>query len=219
MESRICLLGFSGSVLSLIFSTLEEMKWSQPVLILENIKVMDEVQFQSNVPYSRMWHEEYISQPGDAYCFSMLKPSIKKTVFDFFLSHHGITRDRYMSIAHPSVITSASSIVEKGVYIEPGCVISPYAKIGFGVSINRGCTIGHHTQIDDFATVNPGTHIAGHCKIGAHTSIGIGTTVFDHITIGSKCVIGGGSVVNKNIPDGVLAFGNPCKMVKEKIEK
>ena len=44
--------------------------------------------------------------------------------------------------------------LDKGIYIEPGCVISPYAHIGFGVSINRGCTIGHHTVVQDFATIN-----------------------------------------------------------------
>ena len=46
-------------------------------------------------------------------------------------------------------------------------------------------------------------------------TIGMGATVFDHISIGDGSVVGGGSVVTKDIPPGVLAFGNPCKVVKE----
>ena len=39
------------------------------------------------------------------------------------------------------------------------------------------------------------------------------------VTIGSNVVIGGGSVVVKDIPDGVLAVGNPCRVVRILTEK
>ncbi len=35
------------------------------------------------------------------------------------------------------------------------------------------------------------------------------------VTIGNNVVIGAGSVVTKNIPDNVIAYGNPCQVVKE----
>ncbi len=35
------------------------------------------------------------------------------------------------------------------------------------------------------------------------------------VTIGEKSVIGAGSVVTKDVPPGVLALGNPCRVVKE----
>ena len=35
------------------------------------------------------------------------------------------------------------------------------------------------------------------------------------ITIGDNCVIGGGSVVTKDIPDNSLAYGNPCRVIRE----
>lgn len=43
-------------------------------------------------------------------------------------------------------------------------------------------------------------------------------TVLPGVTIGSNTVIGAGSVVVRNIPDGVVAVGNPCRVVKN-IEK
>lgn len=39
------------------------------------------------------------------------------------------------------------------------------------------------------------------------------------VTHGSNVVIGGGSVVVKDIPDGVLAVGNPCRVVRTLAEK
>ncbi len=35
------------------------------------------------------------------------------------------------------------------------------------------------------------------------------------VTIGNNTIIGAGSVVNKNIPDGVIAAGNPCKVIRK----
>lgn len=37
------------------------------------------------------------------------------------------------------------------------------------------------------------------------------------VTIGSNVVIGAGSVVCKDIPDDVIAFGNPCRVIRKNI--
>ena len=39
------------------------------------------------------------------------------------------------------------------------------------------------------------------------------------VSIGSDSVIGAGSVVTKDIPDGVIAAGNPCKVIRQITEK
>jgi maltose O-acetyltransferase len=39
------------------------------------------------------------------------------------------------------------------------------------------------------------------------------------ITIGNNVVIGAGSIVTKNIPDDVIAVGNPCKILRENKKK
>lgn len=40
-------------------------------------------------------------------------------------------------------------------------------------------------------------------------------SVLPGVTIGSHTVIGAGSVVNRNIPDGVIAAGNPCRVIRK----
>ena len=51
--------------------------------------------------------------------------------------------------------------------------------------------------------------------IGNNVWIGGGVIILPGVTIGNNVVIGAGSVVTKNIPDNVIAYGNPCKVVKD----
>ena len=52
-------------------------------------------------------------------------------------------------------------------------------------------------------------HIGRNCWLGA------GVIVMPGITIGDNTVIGAGSIVTKDIPSGVVAVGNPCKVLRE----
>lgn len=208
-------MGFSGSILSLIFSTLKALKYSGEILIVENMKVQDEVSFECDIPYDRIGHKNFKPMRGDTFGFSLMRPAFKQTVFEQFKDQHQISKSQYVNILHPSLLAASNCSLDTGIYMEPACVISPYAQLGFGVSVNRGCTLGHHTVVQDFATLNPGVHIAGHCNIGSASSIGIGTTILDHTSVGNNTTIGAGSVVTRDIPAGVLAYGNPCKIIKE----
>ena len=40
-------------------------------------------------------------------------------------------------------------------------------------------------------------------------------TVLPGVTIGSNTVIGAGSLVNRDIPEGVVAVGNPCRVLRK----
>lgn len=52
-------------------------------------------------------------------------------------------------------------------------------------------------------------------RIGKNCWIGAGALILPGVTIGDNTVIGAGSVVTKDIPSGVLAFGNPCRVQRE----
>lgn len=52
-------------------------------------------------------------------------------------------------------------------------------------------------------------------RIGNNVWIGAGATVLPGVTIGDNSVIGAGSLVTKDIPSGVVAVGNPCRVIRE----
>jgi maltose O-acetyltransferase len=52
-------------------------------------------------------------------------------------------------------------------------------------------------------------------EIGSDVWVGGGAIICPGVRIGSKSVIGAGSVVTRDIPDGVFAAGNPCRVIRE----
>ena len=52
-------------------------------------------------------------------------------------------------------------------------------------------------------------------RIGKNCWLGTGVLVMPGVTVGDNTVIGAGSVVTKDLPAGVLAYGNPCRPVRE----
>lgn len=91
------------------------------------------------------------------------------------------------------------------------------AKIQFGKKNFVGPNCGFYTAIHPFDVEkrNAGFEIAKPITLGDNIWLGGNVIVLPDVTIGSNSVIGAGSVVTKNIPENVLAFGNPCKVVRE----
>ena len=52
-------------------------------------------------------------------------------------------------------------------------------------------------------------------EIGSDVWVGGGALILPGVRIGSRTVIGAGSVVTRDIPDGVFAAGNPCRVIRE----
>ena len=58
----------------------------------------------------------------------------------------------------------------------------------------------------------------GKIKIGNNVFIGAHTIIAKSVTIGDNVIIGAGSVVTKDIPEGVVAVGNPCRVLRKVTE-
>ncbi len=100
-------------------------------------------------------------------------------------------------------------------YANHNLVILDCAKVVFGdnVFIAPGCgfhTAGHPI---DAPRRNQGLEYAWPIHVGNDVWIGAGVQVCPGVTIGSDVVIGAGSVVVRDIPDHVVAAGNPCRVL------
>ncbi len=60
---------------------------------------------------------------------------------------------------------------------------------------------------------NKETVIYGPIAVGENCVIGCRTIILPNVKIGDNTIIGAGSIVNKDIPNNVIAAGNPCKVI------
>jgi maltose O-acetyltransferase len=55
-------------------------------------------------------------------------------------------------------------------------------------------------------------------EIGSDVWVGGGAIILPGVRVGSRSVIGAGSVVTRDVPEGVLAAGNPCRVIREIVD-
>lgn len=131
--------------------------------------------------------------------------------------------------------------VGQNVWIEPDfrCEFGKNISIGDDVYINFGCvildcgpvTIGNQVLIGPNVGIYDANHaldaqermdgalIPGKISIGNRVWIGGGTIILPGVTIGDDTVIGAGSIVTHDIPSGVVAVGNPCRVLRKLTDK
>lgn len=107
--------------------------------------------------------------------------------------------------------------IGKHFYANTGLLILDEADVRIGNNVfiaPRVCiyTAGHPI---DAEVRNMELEYAKPVTIGDNVWIGGNVVINPGVTIGSNTVIGSGSVVTKNIPSGVIAAGNPCRVIRE----
>ncbi|MDD3219515.1 MAG: sugar O-acetyltransferase [Lachnospiraceae bacterium] len=113
----------------------------------------------------------------------------------------------------------------KNFYANHNLMILDGAKVKFGDNVFIAPDCGFHTAGHpiDAERRNQGLEYAYPITVGNDVWIGAGVQVLPGVTIGNNVVIGAGSVVTKDIPDNVVAVGNPCKVLRtisdEKVDK
>ncbi|WP_101913305.1 sugar O-acetyltransferase [Megasphaera vaginalis (ex Bordigoni et al. 2020)] len=97
-----------------------------------------------------------------------------------------------------------------------GCVIIDVAAVTIGNNVLLGPQVGIYTAGHPLAAAvrRRGLEFGRPVVIGDDVWIGGHSTVNPGVTIGSNVVIGSGSVVTRDIPDQVVAAGNPCRVLR-----
>ncbi len=119
------------------------------------------------------------------------------------------------TLIHPSAVISTTATLDMGTVVMPNVVVNANSKIGKGVILNTSCVIEHENIIEDFVHISPNCSLAGKVTIEENTHIGIASCVIQGLNIGKNCIIGAGSIVVNNVENNKLAYGHPCKIIKD----
>lgn len=205
---KLTILGKSDAVITMITDNLESDNNFPVIEIINNLNLPIEHSF-INPKFITLLKPELESYQD---CFlGVNKSHNKKKVFEAF----NININNFINIIHKTSSISKTTTLGKGCLINSLVSVAAHTKVGDFVSLNRNSSVGHHTIIENYVTIQPGANVCGFVSIGEGTLIGVGANVIDGIKIGKNSIIGAGSVVTKDIPDNVIAYGNPCKIIRK----
>ena len=102
------------------------------------------------------------------------------------------------------------------VFFNFNCVVLDVCEVKIGNFTLFGPAVQIYTATHPMnAELRRAQEFAKPIEIGSDVWVGGGAIVCPGVTIGSKSVVGAGSVVTRDIPSGVFAAGNPCRVIRE----
>lgn len=154
-------------------------------------------EYNKTAPWEKEKRSEILQKLfGTCHPLTFIEPSFRCD-YGFNIHTHGLTVINYNCVI---LDTSPVSIGENA-FIAPGVCI---ACAGHSIDpVQRSMGVGTSAPI----------------TIEDNVWIGANATICGGVTIGEGSVIGAGSVVTKDIPAGVVAAGNPCRVLRPITEK
>ena len=184
----------------------------------------------SNEPANTYEHEALVADQGVLVGYPVSRTGAGPLVLEAgarlrsgTVLYDGSTIGQRLQTGHGVVIREGCEIGED-VSVWSNSVIDYGCRIGNRVKIHCNCYVAQYSEFEDDVFLAPGVTIANDLypgnhrsaelmagpKIGVGAQIGVNVTILPFVRIGAGALIGAGSVVTRDIPAGVVAFGNPA---------
>lgn len=148
-----------------------------------------------------------LALPGNPSTFSRRKEIIETLELE---------PDRFATIIHPSVKLGGDARIGYNTLLMPNVVVSCGVNIGNHCLVLPNSVVSHDSSVGDYCSIGSNVSISGSVHVGESCYIGTGTKMREHITIGARTLVGLGSNVVSDIPSGVVAAGNPARILKSR---
>ena len=213
MENKLLLIGMGGHCESILDTLLKNCQFSEIGFIVNSKQKTSLHGFYSvgtdddlKDLYDSGWKNAFVSVGGSG------DNSNRKRLFEYV---------KTIGFKTPTIIDNTSVIgynvsIGEGTFIGKYAIINVNTTVGENVIINSGAIIEHDCFIGNNVHISSNSTLCGNCSIGNDSHIGAGSVIKQCVEIGKNTTIGIGSVVTKNIENNVVAFGNPCKVVRRK---
>jgi sugar O-acyltransferase (sialic acid O-acetyltransferase NeuD family) len=158
-----------------------------------------------------------------AYAESERADAFLVAIGDNFSRHRVLARETArcpelepLRVVHPSAAISRSADIGPASIIMAGAVVGNACCVGRGTLLGAQSSLDHDCILEDGASLAPGVTTGGRVRIGECTAVGVGVSVIHGVEIGSNSVVGAGALVVDNVPDRVVAYGAPARVVRSR---
>lgn len=155
------------------------------------------------------------------YDYNLIRPDNKKKMKEMIKNILGKTGEEIF-IGQPFHCDYGKNIeIGNNFFANYNCVILDVAKVTIGENVMFAPNVSIYTAGHP---IHPESRNSGYeygipITIGDNVWVGGNVVITPGVTIGNNVVIGAGSVVTKDIPDNVIAVGNPCRVLREITEE
>ena len=143
------------------------------------------------------------------------EPFVRRKILAKLEQHNA----RLGSLLDYSSTASDTATVGEGVIVAGFCSLANGSALSRNSCVNVMSIVGHDVFVGANSVVSSMVNLGGGCTVGENTYIGMGALVKERVKIGSNSIIGMGSVVYSDVPDDVIALGNPARVVKQNTEQ
>ncbi len=140
---------------------------------------------------------------------------------DNWLRHTLVARIRsitpglpFVTVIHPSAQIADTAKVGAGSIILPGAIVCASADVGEFCILNTKASLDHDGTMADFSSFAPAVSTGGRVTVKPFAAVMLGANIIDSVCIGEHSVVGAGSLVLRDVPDFVVAYGSPAKVIR-----
>lgn len=211
---KILIIGASGHA-KVIVDIIEKQNKYNIFGFLDTFKQKGEKLFNYNILGTEDDLNDIVSQNKISGCFIAIgdnytRKTMASKIFDM---NPNIT---FINAIHPNALIGKNVQIGQGNAIMPGTIINSDSHIGNFCILNTNSFLEHDGKMEDYSSISSGVRTGGNLTLMEGSAICIGATVLENIVIEKDTIIGAGSLVNKNIPNLVVAYGVPVKIIRNR---
>jgi len=120
----------------------------------------------------------------------------------------------FVTVIHPSAQVARSARVGPGTVVLPGAIVAANADVGEFCIVNTKASIDHDGVMGPFSSFAPAVTAGGEVTVKAFAAVLLGANIIHSISIGEHSVVGAGSLVLRDVPDRVVAYGLPARVIR-----
>jgi sugar O-acyltransferase (sialic acid O-acetyltransferase NeuD family) len=121
------------------------------------------------------------------------------------------------TLVHPTAFVATSVRLGAGSVVLAQAAVGVRSELGECVIVNTAASVDHECVLGPGVHIGPGARVAGCVVVGGGTFVASGATIAPRVRIGSESIVGAGAVVVRDLPAGVVAYGNPARIVRRRL--
>ncbi len=217
MKNRFVIWGSSGH--AKVLYSLIRMNGDELIAIFDNNPSVSSIASEIPVFYGKAGFEEWIKLSISRKSHVLGAVAVggdrgkDRLEIKSFMQQYGIT---FPVLIHPTASVCSTAILEEGTQVLALSIIAADCDIGKASIINHKASVDHECRIGQGVHIAPGATLCGCITVGHNVLIGAGAVILPRLAIGDNTVVGAGSVVTKDLPENVVAYGNPAKIVRDR---